>query len=102
MDVLERQTGCSRHAPAESQPPRTCAVPEEVRLRPLCSCLPPRPLRGHAQKPLGGVGFPPSPRADAGVGRRGRDARACAEPSRAAWGRGAAGRGRAERGGAGA
>lgn len=86
--------------PRPSQPARTCIVHEEARLSPLRSRLPPT-ARAWARAETARRRRFPFPRADAGVGRRGRGARACAEP-RPGGPRGGAERGGAEWGGAGA
>lgn len=86
--------------PGPSQPARTCVVHEEARLSPPRSRLPPS-ARAWARAETARRRRFPFPRADAGVGRRGRGARACAEP-RPGCPRGGAERGGAERGGAGA
>lgn len=70
----------------------TCVIHEEALLRPLHSRLRRRPVRGHAQKPLGGVGFPSHARTPAWADEAGLPARAQSR-GRAALGAGRSGAG---------
>lgn len=78
--------------PGPARSARTCVIHEEALLRPLHSRLRRRPVRGHAQKPLGGVGFPSHARTPAWVDEAGLPARAQSR-GRAALGAGRSGAG---------
>lgn len=83
--------------PRPSRPSCTLFAHKEALPSSPCNRLRPRPVRGHAQKPLGGVGFPSHARTPAWADEAGASARAHSRgwviPGRGGAGRGGAGRG---------